>query len=80
MTDFTNLLKEHTSQEDKRFESIDAQLATIRDNHLRHMETDIQALKMQGMSLTTDMSWVKWGVLAVLGALVAGSLGLIFVR
>ncbi len=74
------MLEQHTAQEEKRFESIDVQLESIRENHLRHIEADVQSLKMQGMSLQTDMGWVKWGILAVLGALVAGSIGLIFLR
>lgn len=74
------MLEQHTAQEEKRFESIDSQLESIRENHLRHIEADVQSLKMQGMSLQTDMGWVKWGILAVLGALVAGSIGLIFLR
>ena len=73
-------MRQHTEQEDKRFENIENQLGTIRENHLRHIETDIQALKIQGVSLSTDMGWVKWGILAVLGAMVAGSIGLIFIK
>lgn len=78
--DMKALLYEHTTQEDKRFENIENQLTTIRENHLYHIENDVQTLKMQGASIATDLGWLRWGMLAILGALIAGSIGLIFIR
>lgn len=78
--DFSEQLRQHTEQEDSRFKNIENQLGVIRENHLAHIETDVQALKMQGAGMTADLGWLKWGMLAVLGALIAGSIGLIFVK
>ena len=73
------MLKEHTDREEKRFEGIEEGIHDIKENHLKHIELDMQSLKMQGIELRTNLSWVKWGVLLVLGTLVSGSLSLIFI-
>jgi len=71
MEDFTQLLKEHTEAEDKKFDALNSQLATMRDNHLAHLTAGIA-------SLTADMAWVKWVILATAGASIVGIVGLIF--
>jgi len=80
MDEVQELLDRHTKQENERFSEINKQLSLMRENHLKHMETDIQSLKVQGAVLTADMSWVKWGIYLILGTLISGTLSLIFIK
>jgi hypothetical protein len=75
---YLELLEAHTKEEEKRFEAICSDIRSIRDNHLSHVEFDIQSLKTQGAGITADIAWVKWGIMAVFGTLVATFLANMF--
>ena len=72
------ILKEHTEREDQRFDQLVNDIEKIKDNHLYHIEKDLAGIHIKMAALSADLSWVKWGVVLVLGALVTGSIALIF--
>ena len=82
-------LQDHMEREEERFEQLAEDVKTIKNNHLFHMEKDIAGLHMKVTefsgkvdskfaAFSTDMSWVKWGIVLILSAFTTGAIALIF--
>lgn len=57
-------LDEHSRQDEERFYDISETLKIIKENHLAHLQAD-------SARNTTDIGWLKWGVLAIIGIALA---------
>lgn len=79
----------HIEKEDERFEKLVEDIDKIKNNHLYHIEKDMANIHLKMAEFTgrvesqfatfkTDMSWVKWGIVLVLGSIVAGAIALFF--
>lgn len=84
-----NILQNHIEQEAERFEKLVEDVDKIKNNHLYHIEKDMVTIHLklatfsgqvdsQFAAFKTDMSWVKWGIVLVLGSIVAGAIALFF--
>lgn len=55
---FETLLKEHTDQEEKKFDSINNTLEKIKDNHLAHIEKSMADMSSSHTEMKTNLSWL----------------------
>ena len=78
MESIAKKLERHIESDARRTETISEELRLLRENHIAHMERDIEGLKTQGTGMAADMHWVKWGIMAVFGTLVAASVSASF--
>ena len=85
INNFSKTLQDHIDKENKCWDNITNDIRSLKENHLAHIETDIQSLKIQGIALSTDMGWVKKstiGIISGIGAifitLVAGAIVLAY--
>ena len=62
-------LEVHMKNDEVALGSINETLNFIKKNHLEHMETDLSGLKEHSIVIKTDMFWVKWGIMLVLGGI-----------
>jgi hypothetical protein len=60
-----DLFKEHSQNDQERFDDIHRMFETIKDNHLAHIQESIHKLE-------ADVGWIKW----FLGSVI---LGLIYI-
>lgn len=78
---YETLLKEHTEQEEKKFEQITTILDKIKDNHLAHMEKNMSEMNSSYTEMKTNLSWLLkffWLIMASsVGALVTSVFNLI---
>lgn len=63
MEELKQKLQEHTEKDERAFGAISETLKKIETNHLAHMQAD-------SASMRTDISWLKWGVMLVIGGIV----------
>ncbi len=75
---FSEILQQHTDKEDLRFEQLVMDINTIKNNHLFHIEKDIASIHVKMATVGADISWIRWGVVLVIGGLVTGAIALIF--
>ena len=69
--DIYQLLRDHTEDEQARFERIEAALEKILTNDLVHIKSVVNSLK-------SDLTWIKWLIVAVLGGMIANVIDLFF--
>lgn len=81
----TQRFNDHIQQDNERFASltkdimeINENLATIKDNHIQHLQTDISSIKVEVSDVKADVRWIKMiggaillETLGVLGTLVS---------
>ncbi len=64
MQDIESLMREHIDNDRERFVEIADTLKDMKENHLAHIQESI-------IKLETNYDWIKWGVLAVVGGMIA---------
>ena len=57
-------LTEHMERDERIIEGISEDIKDIKENHLRHIQTDVASLK-------ANYEWVKWGVVVLIGGIIA---------
>ena len=78
---FEQQLKEHTLEEEKKFDDICNTLEKIKDNHLAHIEKNITDINLTHTEMKTDLAWLLkffWLIMgSSIGALVTSVFNLI---
>tara|TARA_R110000868_G_scaffold175724_4_gene412918 strand:- start:742 stop:1005 length:264 start_codon:yes stop_codon:yes gene_type:complete len=78
---FIDAFEKHTEHDDKRFESIEGKLDVIKDNHLAHIQNDMQEQTTKLTATTTNVDWLMrffWIIAtASIGGLITGVLNLL---
>lgn len=69
--DLYKLLRDHIEDEQGRFEHIESLLEKLSTNELAHVKTALASVK-------SDLAWIKWLVLVVLGSAIANWADLLF--
>lgn len=76
-----DIFEKHTEQDDKRFESIETKLDIIKDNHLAHVQADMEKQSIDIAKQTTNVEWLMkffWVIAtASIGGLVASLFNLL---
>ena len=70
--DVMQILEEHVTQEEQRFDGIHSELRLIKENHLAHIEQRITGMENKLTTNTSDIGWIKWIVTTTLGAVLVG--------
>lgn len=71
MEELRRRFEEHMHQDNTNFERISASIDKIKDNHLAHMQASMTAFESKLGAVETDIKWLKWGVMLVVGGIVA---------
>jgi len=71
MEELKRSLIEHADRDEKMFQIIENKLELIKENHLAHIQVSMSVLENKYSSLVTDVAWLKWGILAVIGGIIA---------
>jgi hypothetical protein len=78
----TAMFKEHCTQNDKQFETINKSMDLIANNHIKHLDDKVENLDKKLGVVANDVTWMKkffWIVAsASVGGLVAGVMNLLF--
>lgn len=76
--------KAHDERDVERFASVHQTMKDMKENHLFHIERDMNTLKedVSGLKedlskVSTDLGWVKWGVLTLMSGVGAIFLALV---
>lgn len=64
MEELRQMMKDHIAQDERLFESIEGTLTKIRENHLEHIQKSVTEME-------ANISWLRWGLLAILGGIIA---------
>mgnify|MGYP001568632907 CR=1 FL=1 len=64
-------LEDHIKKENDVYSSILDDIQEIKENHLVHLASDISQLKVDLASCKTNIEWVRWGVLTIIGGMIA---------
>lgn len=75
---FETLLKEHTDNEEKKFESINSNLEKIKDNHLAHIEKSMANLDLSNTEMKTNLAWLLKFFWLIMGSSVGALITSVF--
>ena len=62
--------------DDQRFSDIGADIRSIKDNHLAHIEKSLSDMSKDLTRNTTDTGWLKWLFMLIAGAVILGTVKL----
>ena len=76
LKDLSEQLNKHVMEESKVWEKVQADLTTIKDNHLAHIEPDVAGLKedMSEIKEKTVILGINQGWIMKIGSLIGGAL------
>lgn len=64
-------MDEHFADDGRNFAHISDSIDKIKDNHLAHMQSSLGELEKQMASIEADIAWLKWGMMLIIGGIVA---------
>lgn len=71
MQELTRRFEEHLVTDEKRMAHISDSIDKIKDNHLAHIQTSTGELEKKYASIEADITWLKWGMMLIIGGIVA---------
>ena len=65
------MLEDHVNEEYQRYDRLQKAVDLIRENHLAHVKSDLECLKLDTERIKSDMTWLKWISMTSVGSGIA---------